>query len=75
MDGPDLPISQSVRCGRPAADAAPVDSAREGTSIVYFANAEDVSEGFAIALRAMGFEEVLLPDIMPSDLTSKPGDG
>jgi hypothetical protein len=67
MNDPDLPISQSARCGRTAADAAPVASASEGASIVYFADAEDVSEGFAIALRAMGFEEVLLPDIVPSD--------
>jgi len=73
MDGPVLPISQSTSGGQTDADAAPIESVGEPTSIVYFASAEEISQGFTIALRAMGFEEVLLPDILHT--TSNPEDG
>lgn len=74
MDDRKLPISPSAPCRQAGPDAAPADSAREGSSIIYFASAEEISEGFAIALRAMGFEtEILLPDILPpSDTPSNP---
>ena len=77
MDDRKPPISLSVPCGQTDADAAPIDSVREGSSIIYFGSAEEISEGFAIALRAMGFEtEILLSDIIPqSDTTSNPEDG
>ena len=41
--------------------------------MIYFTSAEEVSEGFAIALRAMGFDEILLSDLIPQpDTTSNP---
>ena len=75
MDDRKPPISQSAPCGKTDADAAPIDSARQGSSVVYFCSAEEVSEGFAIALRAMGFDEILLSDLVaPSPTTSNPED-
>ena len=73
MDDRKNPISLHTLHGRTDADAAPIDSVREG-SVIYFCSAEEVSEGFAIALRAMGFEtEILLSDIIPpSDSPSNP---
>ena len=57
-------------------DAALIDSVSQGSSVVYFCSAGEVSEGFAIALRAMGFDEILLSDlIMQSDITSNPEAG
>ena len=56
MDGRRPPTSLSVPCGQTDADAAPIDSVREGSSIIYFGSAQQISEGFTIALRAMGFE-------------------
>ena len=55
------------------AEAVPDDSVREGSSITYFGSAEQISEGFTIALRAMGFEAVP-PNIARSDATSNPED-
>jgi hypothetical protein len=74
MDGRKPSISQRAFCEQTDADAAPIDSVREGSSITYFCSAEEISEGFAIALRAMGFEtEILLSDILPqSNTTSNP---
>jgi len=43
--------------------------------VVYFCSAEEVSEGFAIALRAMGFDEILPSDLVAqSHATSNPED-
>ena len=74
MDGRKPSISQSPFCEQTDTDAAPIDSVREGSSITYFCSAEEISEGFAIALRAMGFEaEILLSDLIPqSDTPSNP---
>ena len=75
MDDRKPPISQSAPCGKNDADAALIDSGREGSSVVYFCSAEEVSEGFAIALRAMGFDEILLSDLVAqSHATSNPED-
>jgi hypothetical protein len=76
MDDRKLPISRTAPCGRTDADTAPIDSVREGSSVIYFCSAEAISEGFAIALRAMGFEtEILLSDVIPqSDTPSNPED-
>jgi hypothetical protein len=75
MDDRTPPISQSAPCGKTDADAAPIDSVRQGSSVVYFCSAEEVSEGFAIALRAMGFDEILLSDLIAqSHATSNPED-
>ena len=74
MDGRKLPISLRPLCERiDADDAAPTDSVGEGSSVVYFGNAQRISEGFAIALRAMGFDADIPPsDIALSDATSNP---
>ena len=73
MDDRKPPISQSASCGKTDADAAPIDSVRQGSSVVYFCSAEEVSEGFAIALRAMGFDAILLSDLVAqSPTTSNP---
>ena len=79
MDDQKPPVSPSDACGKTDADAAPIDSVRqgasvvEGSSVVFFGSAEEVSEGFAIALRAMGFDEILLPDLIAQrDATSNP---
>ena len=71
MDDRKLPVSLTVLCGQSGTNAVPVDSVREGSSVIYFASAEEISEGFAIALRAMGFEtEILLSDIIPQSGTT-----
>src|SRR5690348_4278219 len=65
-----LPISLTAPLGQADVNASPVDAVREGSSVIYFCSAEEVSEGFTIALRAMGFEtEILLPDIIPQSDT------
>ena len=75
MDDRKPPISQSVPSGKTDADAALIDSVRQGASVVYFCSAEEVSEGFAIALRAMGFDEILVSDLVAqSHATSNPED-
>ena len=75
MDDRRSSISQSALRGRNDADAAPADSARESSSVVYFGSAQQISEGFAIALRAMGFDAGILPaDIAQSRTTSNPED-
>jgi hypothetical protein len=68
--------SPSDRDERTDADGATADSVRLDSSVIYFCSAEEISEGFAIALRAMGFKtEILLSDILPqSNTTSNPED-
>ena len=75
MDDRKPPISQSAPCRKTDVDAALIDSVSQGSSAVYFCSAGEVSEGFAIALRAMGFNEILLPDLIAqSPTTSNPED-
>ncbi len=75
MDGRKPPGSPSTICGQTDADAPPIGSVREGSSIIYFGSARQISEGFAIALRAMGFEADILPSaIRQPDATSNPED-
>ena len=81
MDDRKPPISQSAPCGKNDAGAALIDSVSQcssvvqGSSVVYFCSAGEVSEGFAIALRAMGFDEILLSDLVAqSPTTSNPED-
>jgi hypothetical protein len=61
MDDRKHPRSLSPRDGRTDAGVAPADSVREDSSVIYFGNA--LSEGFAIALRAMRVGA----DIQPAD--------
>lgn len=49
MDVRKPPISL---CTPTDPEAAPIDPVGEGSSIIYFCSAEEISEGFAIALRA-----------------------
>ena len=80
MDDRKPPISQSAPCRKNDADAALIDSVSEGasvvqgSSVVYFCSAGEVREGFVIALRAMGFDEILLPDLVAQSPTSNPED-
>jgi hypothetical protein len=75
MDGRNSSISPNALCGQVDADAAPADSVREDSSVVYSGSAQQVGEGFAIALRAMGFAAGIPPsDMTPSDTTSNPKD-
>jgi hypothetical protein len=74
MDDKKPTIHSTALCGRIDADAALADSGRKSSSVIYFASAEEISEGFAIALWAMGLKELLLPDILQSDTTSNPED-
>ena len=75
MDDRVLPISLTDLCRQAHVGGQRLDFAREGSSVVYFCSAEEVSEGFAIALRAMGFDEILLSDLIAqSHATSNPED-
>jgi hypothetical protein len=75
MDGRKPSIPPSALHGRNDADAAPTDSACESSSVIYFGSPQQISEGFAMALRAMGFEAGILPsDTAQSDTTSNPED-
>ena len=65
MDGRKPSISPITRCGQVDAKAAPTDSVRESSTVTFSGRAQQISEGFAIALRAMGFEA----GILPSELT------
>ena len=72
---PKFPFSRPVLCGRTDADAAPIDSDRESSSVTYFGSAQQISEGFAIALRAMGVGADIVPaDPAPPDTSSNPED-
>ena len=71
MDGRKLSLSPIDRCGQVDADAAPTDSVRESSSVTYSGSAQRISEGFAIALRAMGVGADILPvDPAPPDTSS-----
>jgi hypothetical protein len=75
MDGRKPSIPPSALHGRNDADVAPTDSACGSPSVTYFGSPQQISEGFVIALRAMGFEACILPsDIAQSDTTSNPED-
>jgi hypothetical protein len=56
MDDRKNPISLHTLHGRTDADAAPIDSVCEGSSVIYFGDARRIGEGFAIALGVMGVE-------------------
>ena len=69
MDGRKPSISPSALCGRVDADVAPTDSAGESSSVTYSGSA--ISEGFALALRAMGVGADILPaDSAPPNVKS-----
>jgi len=74
MDDRKHTKSQRARGRRGDAGVAPpADPASTNSSVVFFSSAEEVSEGFATALRAMGFDEVLLSELIPqSGTTSNP---
>jgi hypothetical protein len=75
MNGRNSSISPIARCGQVDADAAPADSVRENSSVTYSGSERRISEGFAIALRAMGFEAGILPtDTASYDATPNPED-
>ena len=68
MDGRKRPIPPGDLKGRNDADAAPAGAVRESSSVTDLGRAQHISEGFAIALRAMGFET----GITQSHTTSNP---
>ena len=70
MDSRNHPKSSNFSDGQTDADAALIDPVREDPSIIYFCSAEEVSEGFAIALRAMGFDEILLSALIAQSATT-----
>jgi hypothetical protein len=75
MDDRRPSVPPSALYGPIDADAAPTDSVCGSPSVTYFGSPQQISEGFAIALRAMGFEAGILPsDIAQSDTTSNPED-
>jgi hypothetical protein len=75
MDDRKTPILPNALCGRIDTDAVSVDSVRESSSVAFLGSPQQISEGFAIALRAMGFEAGIPPsDIAQSDTTSNPED-
>ena len=75
MDDRNSSISPIALCGQIDADAAPTDAVRESSSVTYSGSERRISEGFAIALRAMGFGAGLRPsDIAQSDATPNPED-
>ena len=61
MDSRNHPKSSNFSDGQTDADAAPIDPVHEDSSIIYFCSAEEVSEGFAIALRIMGVDANFSP--------------
>jgi hypothetical protein len=72
---PNTPLSRRALCGQTDTDAAPIDSVRESRSVIYFSSAQQISEGFAIALHAMGIGAELLPaDPAPPNSNSNPED-
>ena len=72
MDVQKLPLSLRTLDGRTDVDAAPIDSAVEGSSVVHFGSAQRISEGFAIALRVMGIGADIRPaDSAPPNTNSK----
>ena len=72
MDDRKHPISSRTLDGRSDADAGRTDSVREGSSVVYFGDAQRIREGFAVALRVMGVGADILPaDPAPPNTSSK----
>ena len=70
MDGRKPSISPIARYGIDA-DVASTDSVRENSSVTYSGSAQRISEGFAIALCAMGVGADILPvDPAPPDSSS-----
>jgi hypothetical protein len=67
MDGRKYPISLHDPYGGTDAVAAPTGPVHEGSSVSYFGSAQQISEGFAIALRAMGVGA----DILPAELAPR----
>jgi hypothetical protein len=75
MDGQKPSISPSALCGPIDAEAVPADAVRDSASVVYFGSAQQIGEGFALALHAMGFEAGIMPSgTAQSDTTSNPED-
>ncbi len=75
MDGRKPSISPTVPCDHVDAEAAATDSVRENSTVTFSGSAEQISEGFAIALRAMGFEAGIPPsDAVQSDANPNPED-
>jgi hypothetical protein len=71
MDDRKPSISSIARDQQVDADAAPTDSVRESSSVTYSGSAQRISEGFAIALRAMGVGVDILPaETAPPDTSS-----
>jgi hypothetical protein len=56
MDDRKNPISLHTLHGRTDADAAPIASVCEDSSVIYFGDPRRIGEGFAIALRVMGVD-------------------
>ena len=71
MDGRKPSISPIARYEQLDADVASIDCVRESSSVTYSGSAQRISEGFAIALRAMGVGADILPvDPAPPDTSS-----
>ena len=74
MDGRKPSISSIARCGQVDVGAAPTDSVRKSSTVTFSGSAEQISEGFAIALRVIGLEASVLSDTARSDATPNPED-
>ena len=69
MDGRKPLISRNALYRQVVAEAAPTDSACERSSVTFSGSAQQISEGFAIALRAMGAGADILP-VDPASLNT-----
>ncbi len=69
MDGRKLSISPVAHCDQVDADVALTASACARSSVTYSGSAQRISEGFAIALRAMGVGADILP-VDPASLNT-----
>lgn len=75
MDDRKPSISPIAHCGQIDADAAPTDSVRVSSTVTFSGSAQRISEGFAIALCAMGLEAGIPPsEIAQFDATPNPED-
>ncbi len=71
MDDRKPSIPSVTLCGQVDAEAAPTDSVRESSTVTFSGSAEQISEGFAIALRVMGVGADILPaDPVPPNTSS-----
>ena len=61
MDDRELSIPPTVPGDHVDAEAAPAGSVRESAMVTFSGSAERISEGFALALRAMGAGADILP--------------